>query len=82
MNVKIVGKQPVDYVSKKTNQPVQGVTLHCVGTNERVNGLATETIFVSGKSPLFDKVMKLPLESDVTVVYNRWGSCEDIVVCK
>lgn len=80
--VKIVGKQRVDYVSKKTNQPVVGVTLHCVGSNERVEGLACETIFVSSKSAIYDKVVNLALESNVNIVYNRWGSCEDIVLCK
>ena len=47
MSKKIVGKQNVDYVSKKTGQPVTGVTLHCVGESNRVEGMECETIFVS-----------------------------------
>ena len=46
MSKKIVGKQNVDYVSKKTGQPVTGVTLHCVGESSRVEGMECETIFL------------------------------------
>lgn len=80
--MKIVGKQAVDYISKKTNQQVTGVTLHCVGENGRVEGMGVETLFVSSKSPIYENVMKFPLGSEITVSYNRWGSAENISLCK
>lgn len=76
--MRIVGKQDVDYVSKKTNQPVTGVTLHCVGKSERVNGECVETIFVSGKSPMFQQCVNFPLGTEIAVSYNRYGSVETI----
>lgn len=82
MSMKIVGKQNIDYVSKKTNQPVSGVSLHCVGENSRVEGMGVETIFVSAKSPMYDQVMKFPLGSEITISYNRWGSADTISLCK
>lgn len=33
---KVVGKQTVDYVSKKTGQPVKGVTLHLTYPDDRI----------------------------------------------
>lgn len=75
---KIVGKQDVDYVSKKTNEPVKGVTLHTVGESSRVKGLEAEQIFVSVKSPMYDDVVNFPLESEIAVSYNRYGSPESI----
>lgn len=76
--MKIVGKQNVDYVSRKTNQPVVGVTLHCVCKNDRVNGEAVETLFVSAKSPMYEQCIAFPLGTEITVSYNRYGSVETI----
>ena len=82
MNKKIVGKQTVDYVSKKTNQPVVGVTLHCVcnTSDERFEGLQTETIFISNKSPMYEQCRAFPLESEISVSYNRYGSVESVLL--
>lgn len=82
MEKKVVGKQAVDYISKKTNQPVVGVTLHTVGEDSRIEGMAVETIFVSKKSAMYDDVMKFPIGATVEVSYNRWGSADTIRLCK
>lgn len=82
MQKKVVGKQIVDYVSRKTNLPVQGVTLHCVGTEENVQGLSVETIYISNKSKSYDTCMNLPIESKITVSYNRWGNIDTVELCK
>ena len=76
--MKVIGKQNVDYVSKKTNQPVTGVTLHCVGKSDRVNGETAETLFVSSKSPMYQQCVDLPLGCEIGVSYNRYGSVETI----
>lgn len=80
--MKLVGKQRVDYISRKTNQQVTGVTLHCIYDNERVEGTAVETLFVSSKSPMYKQVMTYPLNSDIMVSYNRWGSVDSVALCK
>ena len=82
MSMKIVGKQKVDYVSKKTNQPVVGVTLHCVAdtNDERFEGMRTETIFVSNRSAMYEQCRAFPLESEIFVSYNRYGSVESVVL--
>lgn len=82
MRAKVLGKGVVNYVSKKTNQPVKGVTLHLGRTESAVEGLAVESVFISAKSDCFEKVAKLPLNSDVDVQYNRWGNVDNVVLWK
>lgn len=80
---KLVGKQNVDYISKKTNQPVVGVSLHVVGEDSRVEGMAVETIFVSKKSEgMYDDALKFPIGAEVNVSYNRWGNADTVTLCK
>lgn len=84
MNMKIVGKQKVDYVSKKTNQPVVGITLHCVAdvsNDERFEGMRTETIFISNRSAMYDQCAGFPIGSEISVMYNRYGSVESVLLC-
>lgn len=82
MTKKILGKQSVDYVSKKTNQPVVGLTLHVVGEDSRVEGMACETIYVSDKSPMFQQAISYSLGAEIMVQYNRWGSVESLTLCE
>lgn len=78
---RLVGRETVDYVSKKTNNPVKGVSLHVVGgTSNRIEGEAVETIFISEKNDLYAAVMKAPLGSELKVSYNRFGSVEDMEI--
>lgn len=81
--MKVVGKQVVDYISKKTQEPVKGLSLHCVGNRNGVEGQAVETIFVSAKATELHKVAaSLPINSEVDFSYNRWGGVIDIRVAK
>lgn len=75
---KVVGIQSVDYLSRKTNQPVQGVTLHLTYQDSRITGVGTETVFVSAKATCYGDVVKIPIGSDVDVFYNRYGSIEEV----
>lgn len=77
---KILGKQNVDYTSKKTGQPVQGITLHLATTNNKVEGFAVETCFISMKSELYSVVAPLPINSEVRLTYNRWGNVDDVIL--
>lgn len=77
--MEIIGKQRVDYISKKTNQPVRGVTLHVVGTRDDVEGRAVETLFISERSPIHAGVIAMPLGTEIRCSYNRWGNVESVV---
>lgn len=60
MKVKILGVQNVDYVSKRTNQPVSGITLHAVFSDAQVKGQAVDQIFVSDN-------LHIPSRRDIAV---------------
>lgn len=47
MKYEVLGTQAVDYVSRKTNNPVKGVTLYVKYKDAQVHGEATANIFVS-----------------------------------
>ncbi len=77
---KIVGKEKVDYLSKKTNQQVSGVRLHVLQADVRVEGFAAEGVFISSKYANYDEVANLPLGSEIIIIYNRFGSVQDIQI--
>ncbi len=77
---KIVGKEKVDYLSKKTNQQVNGVRLHVLQPDNKVEGYAAEAVFISSKHASYDAVANLPLGSEIIIIYNRFGSVQDIQI--
>lgn len=82
MKVKVIGIADVNYTSKKTNQLVEGKTLHCIKKAERSEdiGELCETVFISKKSNAFDQVTKIKVGSDVNIYYNRYGAVDDIAI--
>lgn len=82
MTKQILGKQIVDYFSKKNNRQVTGVTLHCAGNDTRVEGLGVETIYIPSVSSLYADVMNMPLGTEIVVGYNRWGSVDTVSAVK
>lgn len=88
MKATILGIKSVDYVSKKTGQPVQGSELHYVRelSNREVEnsvGQAVGTVFVSVKSPLIARVSPAIIGKECELVYDfdgRFSSLSDIVL--
>lgn len=88
MKATILGIKSVDYVSKKTGQPVQGSELHYVHefSNREVEnsvGQAVGTLFVSSKSPLIARVSPAIIGKECELVYDfdgRFSSLSDIVL--
>lgn len=79
----IVGKEEVDYVSKKTNERVEGLKLHCIGevdAKTRVKGIAVETLWISKRSEMYADAVKVPMNTAITCNYNRWGGLEGFSV--
>ena len=81
MKVKVLGVQAVDYVSRKTGNPVKGVTLHSSYKDAQVAGECVSSIFVSDN-------LGIPCVSDirpgmtVDVEYNNRGYVADVAICK
>ena len=70
MKVKVLGIQFVDYVSRKTGNPVKGVTLHSCYPDGQVKGEAVDSIFVSDNLGLDFLYQILPGdEVDICLLY-------------
>lgn len=85
MIFKLVGRESVDYTSKKTNEQVEGLKLHVLaakGSNKRVEGCAVETIWISKRSDLYKMAAELPIDTNIDCSYNRWGSVDNFQVLK
>ena len=78
--VKVVGIQNVDYVNKR-NQLVKGITLHCVLDDDRVNGQAVESYFISARNDdAFEIAKGVSPGASITVYYNRYGYVDNVQV--
>lgn len=73
---RILGIETVDYVSKKTGNRVTGTRLHCMDGQSFNNtvGNRVYSIFVPSRVNTSD----LAVNDDVEVIYNRFGTCEDV----
>ena len=68
MEIKVVGFQEVDYISKKTGDHVEGVSVHYLYNESHTQGNATDTVFVGkGRNNPFE------IGKRYNISYNRWG---------
>lgn len=81
MKVKVLGIQSVDYVSRKTGNPVKGVTLHTTYKDAQVQGDATGNIFVSDNLGI-PCVPEIRPGMMVNVEYNNRGYVAGLEICK
>lgn len=77
---KIIGKTAVDYVSKKTNQRVVGINLHCSYEDRNTEGFAVERVYISSRADFYPEIQEAPLGAEVQFFYNRWGNVESVQV--
>lgn len=79
MKMKVVGMQSVDYVSRKTGNPVKGVTLFTVYKDNDVQGERADNLFVSDNLEIKD-IANIKPGTMIDVVYNRRGYVADIAI--
>lgn len=80
MKMTVRGIQLVDYVSKKTGNPVKGVTLFCSHKEQGVDGEMTEDIYVSDALDCARLAYGLKPGVLIDVEYNRRGYVADLCV--
>lgn len=78
--MKYVGRQMVDFVNPQ-GERIQGVKLHLIGLDNRVEGEACTTQFINVTSPLYNTAVTLPF-GEVDIVYGQRGSVQSIRSCK
>ena len=71
-----VGRQMVDFTDASGKQ-VQGIKLHLVGLDNRVEGQACMTQFINFTSPLYNTAVSLPF-GEVAIEYGQRGSVQSI----
>lgn len=72
MKVKILGIQDVNYISRKTGNPVVGTTLHASFSDAQVLGTAVNKIFISDNLHL-PCIKDLAIGQTVDIEYNNRG---------
>lgn len=81
MKVKVLGIQNVDYVSRKSGNPVKGVTLHASYKDSQVEGEAVNGIFISDNLGVAC-LSEIRPGMTVNVEYNPRGYVSDVTICK
>lgn len=85
MKYELVGVESVDYVSRKTQERVEGVKLHVVGeegSSSRVKGHPVETFWISKRADIYNDALTLPLNSKIECSFNRWGNLDHFQIVK
>ncbi len=85
MVFELVGIESVDYVSRKSQERVEGVKLHVVGesgASTRVKGCSVETFWVSKRADIYKDALTLPLNSRINCSFNRWGNLDTVDLMK
>lgn len=70
----VIGKEYLDYVSKKTSKQVKGYTLHLTFEKEKCDGLAVLSTFVSEEIG-----HDVNINDQVELFYNQYGKVTKIV---
>lgn len=81
MKARVLGIQKIDYVSKRTGEPVVGTTLHCEYNDALVEGNAVSSIYLSDRLNLPD-LPNVVLGSTVDIEYNSRGYVQGLTLVK
>lgn len=74
--MELVGKQYIDFVDKEGKR-IQGVKLHLVVSDPKVEGRAAIAQFINYNSDLYSKAVNIPL-GKIVIEYGYRGSIVDI----
>lgn len=75
--MKLVGKQNLSFTDRETNQLIEGVKLHLVCIDQRVQGEAVMTQFIRKDNPLYPDAVAVPF-GEVVIEYGPRGSVQGI----
>lgn len=88
MRMNLIGLEGVDY-TKSDGQRVVGIKAHVTHgfakSKQNVKGLATESIWISSNSELFEKAKSFPCPAEINVEYEidgRFSRLSDINIIK
>ncbi len=76
--MKVVGMRKFQYTSKKTGNTYSAANLYCTEERDRVVGVAAFDLFVKADLVPGD----VQIGSEISCVYNRYGSVVEIRIVK
>ena len=76
IRVSIVGKELLDYTSKKTGKPVKGTVVHAVYEKKGVDGMAAKGFYVP-ETKIAYKDVKVGIDADF--VLNEYKDLDRII---
>lgn len=76
MEVKVLGIKKIDYISKRTNNPVHGTELHVSFQDNRVSGLAVDKIFVRDRVD----IGSVKLGDSLNLLFDRYGQVDFVQI--
>ena len=79
MKVKVIGKQKVDYVSRKTGKHVEGLNLHTYFQDRSTEGFAVKSFYLPKDFPNLDKVK---VNLDYEIYFNQYGGVDFLAICE
>lgn len=80
MKMRVLGTQLQDYVSRKTGNPVKGVSLYCAFKDAQVDGEMVDSVWVSDNLDCARTAAAIKPGQLIDVEYNRRGSVADVKV--
>lgn len=82
MKVTVVGIETIDYVSRKTNERVEGYRLYCSdpSTSPRVKGNVTQDFFISSRKAVYQDVPRIPLGIAIDMYFDNYGNVDEIII--
>lgn len=73
------GRHDYNFKSKDGNQ-VSGCQLHLIQQNATSEGFLVEQVSIPVTKPAYTIAVQLPFESVITLVYNKYGKVDDILL--
>jgi hypothetical protein len=86
LRVKVIGISAFDFVDKKTNKNIKGVSIHYNEPINPENGQGFKGGKYTVQEAYISKVLTSPIESyfgkEVEPVFNKYGSLDSLVIVK
>lgn len=76
----VVGRQMTSFTDKATGELVQGVKLFLTSTDSNVVGVRTDDVYIAAGKPGYEQACSFPINGQVTIIRNRYGKYEDMIV--
>lgn len=82
MKATVIGKEVVDYVSRKSGERKRGVRLHLVYVPDKtsIEGMCCSPEYFSDRYRVYEDALQVKVNDEVDLIYNNHGYTEGIVI--